>query len=152
MCDVLYAVLYVRVNGFVVRGCFVLRRFYINVCNCDIVSVVNVYLDHLKFCVVCINGRRYVLCSEWYVILTSVMCPLLVLVRHIGAHCGDVMCLGSLCCMCELGFLYYDDICMCVVNNQFELLEIVFNSVYIDLKYNEIYLTFTAGYMCLTYV
>ena len=27
-------------------------------------SVVNVYLDHLKFCVVCINSRRYVYCSE----------------------------------------------------------------------------------------
>ena len=27
-------------------------------------SVVSVYLDHLKFCVVCINSRRYVCCSE----------------------------------------------------------------------------------------
>ena len=27
-------------------------------------SVVNVYLDHLKFCVVCIDGRKYVCCSE----------------------------------------------------------------------------------------
>ena len=27
-------------------------------------NVVNVYLDNLKFCVVCINGRRYVCCSE----------------------------------------------------------------------------------------
>ena len=27
-------------------------------------SVVNVYLDHLKFCVMCINSRRYVCCSE----------------------------------------------------------------------------------------
>ena len=27
-------------------------------------SVVNVYLDHLKLCVVCINSRRYVCCSE----------------------------------------------------------------------------------------
>ena len=25
---------------------------YINVCNCDMFSVVNVYLDHLKVCVV----------------------------------------------------------------------------------------------------
>ena len=28
----------------------------------DMFSVVNVYLDHLKFCVVCINGRRYAFC------------------------------------------------------------------------------------------
>ena len=57
--DVLYAVLYVRVICFVVRACAVSRR-YINVCNCDMFSVVYVYLDHLKFCVVYIDGRRYV--------------------------------------------------------------------------------------------
>ena len=45
------------------HGCAVSRR-YINVFNCDMVSVVNVYIDHLKFCVVCINGQRYVCCSE----------------------------------------------------------------------------------------
>ena len=61
--DVLYAVLYVRVSCFVVRGCGVSRR-YIDVCYCDMFSVVNVYLDHLKFYVVCINSRRYVCCSE----------------------------------------------------------------------------------------
>ena len=61
--DVLYAVLYVRVNCFVVRGCGVSRR-YIDFCYCDMFSVVNVYLDHLKLCVVCINSRRYVCCSE----------------------------------------------------------------------------------------
>ena len=38
-----------------------------------------------------------------------------------------------------------DDICMCVVNKQFELLEFVFDSVYVDLQYDEISLTFTAG-------
>ena len=46
-----------------VLGCAVSRR-YINVCNCDMFGVVNVYLDHLKFCVLCIDGRRYVCCSE----------------------------------------------------------------------------------------
>ena len=44
---------------FVVRRCTVSRR-YINVCNCDMIIVVNVYLDHLKLCVVCINGRMFV--------------------------------------------------------------------------------------------
>ena len=34
---------------------------------------------------------------------------------------------------------------MCVVNKQFELLEFVFDSVYVDLQYDEISLTFTAG-------
>ena len=39
-----------------------------NVCNCDMFSVVNMYLDHLKFCIVCINGRMYVCCSECNVV------------------------------------------------------------------------------------
>ena len=43
-CDVLYEVLYVCVCCFVVCGCAVSRRY------------IDVYLDHLKFCVVCING------------------------------------------------------------------------------------------------
>ena len=34
---------------------------------------------------------------------------------------------------------------MCVVNKQFELPEFVFDSVYVDLQYDEISLTFTAG-------
>ena len=67
VCDVLYAVLYARFNCFVARGCAVSRR-YINVCNCDMFSVVNVYLDHLRFCLVCINGRRYVCYGECYVV------------------------------------------------------------------------------------
>ena len=42
-----------------------------------------------------------------------------------------------------------DDVCMCVVNKQFELLEFVSESVYVDLQYDEISLTFTAGPVCL---
>ena len=34
---------------------------------------------------------------------------------------------------------------MCVVNKHFELLEFVFNSIYVDLQYDEIYPTFTTG-------
>ena len=49
----------------------------------------------------------------------------------------------------ELGFLNCDDVCMCVVNKQFELLEFVSDSVYIDLQYDEISLTFTARSVCL---
>ena len=45
----------------------------------------------------------------------------------------------------ELGFLNCDDVYMCVVNKQFELLEFDFDSVYVDLQYDEISLTFTAG-------
>ena len=67
VCDVLYAVLYVRVNCFVVLGCSVSKR-YIDVCNWDLFSVVNVYIDHMKVCAVCINGRRYVCCSEYTIV------------------------------------------------------------------------------------
>ena len=52
---------------------------------------------------------------------------------------------GCVCIGGELGFLNCDDICMCVVNKQFELLEFVFDSVYVDLQYDEISLTSTAG-------
>ena len=62
VCDVLYAVLFVYSSCFVVHGCAVSRR-YIYICNYDVFTVVNVYHDHLKFCVVCINGRMYVCCS-----------------------------------------------------------------------------------------
>ena len=48
---------------------------YIIVCNCDMFTVVNVYLDHLKFCGVCIIGGRYVRCSEFNVSLMSAMIP-----------------------------------------------------------------------------
>ena len=34
---------------------------------------------------------------------------------------------------------------MCVVDKQFQVIEFVFDSVYVDLQYDEIYLTSTAG-------
>ena len=55
---------------------------------------------------------------------------------------------GCVCFRGELGFLNYDDI-MCVVNKQFELLEFVFDYVYVDLQSDEISITFTAGYVSL---
>ena len=63
----LYAVLYVDVNCFVVRGCAVSWR-YIHISNSDMFSVVYMSLDHLKFCIVCINGQMYICCSELYVV------------------------------------------------------------------------------------
>ena len=116
----------------------VLSRGGIHVCNCDMFSVVYMYLDHLKYCVVCIDGRRYVCCSKCNE-------PCSCLVQPIGAHCCEVMYFGCFGFRDELGFLNCDDVCMCVVNKQFELLEFVFDSVYVDLQYDEIYLTFTAG-------
>ena len=48
------------------------------------------------------------------------------IVQPIIAHCCEVMYLGCFGFMGELGFLNCDDICMCVVNKQFEPLEFVF--------------------------
>ena len=71
--DVLYAVLYACVCCFVVHGCADSRR-YIDVCYCDMFSVVNVYLDHLKFCVVCmVEGMSVVV--NVMLSLMSVMSP-----------------------------------------------------------------------------
>ena len=130
------------------RGC-ALSSMYINVCNCDMFSVVYVYLEHLKFCVVCIDGRRYVCCSECNVVSNKCNEPTSCLVQPIAAHGGKVMYFGYVCFRGELGFLICDDVCMCVVNTQFELFEFVFGSVYVDLQYDEISLTFTAGSVAL---
>ena len=128
------------------HGCAVSRR-NINVCHCDMISDVNLYLDYLEFCVVCINGRRYVCCGECYVVYCDE--PISCHVEPIGAHCCEVMYFGCFGLRGELGFLNCDDICVCVVNKQFELPEFVFDSVYVDLHYDEIYLTFTARSVCL---
>ena len=144
----MYAVLYVHVSCFVVRGCGVSRR-YIDVCCCDMFSVVNVYLDYLKFCVVCINSRRYVCCSECDGVSNECNEPTSCRVQPIDAQCFEVMYFGCFGFRGELGFLNCDDVSMCVVNKQFELLEFVSESVYVDLQYDEISLTFAAVSVCL---
>ena len=45
--------------------------------------------------------------------------------QPIGTHGGEVMYFGCVCFRGELVFLNCDDICMCIVNKQFELLEFV---------------------------
>ena len=85
--------------------------------------VVNVYLGYLKFCVVCINSRRYVCCSESDVVSNECNEPTSFLVQPIGVHCCEVMNFGCFGFRGELGFLNSDDVCMCVVIKQFELLE-----------------------------
>ena len=142
--DVLYAVLYVRVRCPAVRGCGVSRR-YIDVFYCDIFSIVNVYLDHLKVCVVCINSQRHVCCSECDVVSNECDEPTSWLVQPIGARCSEVMYFGCFSFRGELDYLNCDDVCMCVANKQPELPEPVSESVYVDLQYDEISLTFTAG-------
>ena len=56
---------------------------------------------------------------------------------------------GGVCFRGELDFLNCQDICVCVLNEQFELLEFVFYSVSVDLQYDAISLTFTAVFVSL---
>ena len=74
------------------------------------VSVVDVYLYHLKFCVVCINGRRYVCCSECKIASNECNEPTPCLVQPIGTHGVEVMYFGCVCFMVELGFPNCDEI------------------------------------------
>ena len=68
----------------------------------------------------------------------------------ISAHYCEVMYFGCVSFRGEFGFLNCDDISMCVVNKQVELLEFVFVSVYVDLQYDDISYIFAAGsvYLC----
>ena len=109
-----------------------------------IVICLVLYLDHLKFCVVCINCQRYVCRSEGDVVSNECNEPTSCLVQPIGAHCCEVMYFGCFGFRGELGFLNCDDFCMCFVNKQYELVEFVSESVYVDLQYDEISPTFTA--------
>ena len=56
--------------------------------------VVNVYLDHLKFCIVCIDGRRYVCCSDCNVVTNECNEPTSCLVQPIGTHGVKLCTLG----------------------------------------------------------
>ena len=113
------------------RGSAVSRR-YINVCNCDMFSVVYVYLDHLKFGVVCIDGRRYVCCSECNVVSNECNKPTSCLVQPIGAHGCEVMYFGCFGFWGELGFLNCDDVCMCVVISSLSSSSLLVNGTKVD--------------------
>ena len=60
------------------------------------------------------------------VVLNVLLCecnePTSGIVQPIGTHGGEVMYFGCVCFRGKLGFLNCDDICMCVVNMQFELI------------------------------
>ena len=58
-----------------------------------------------------------------YVVSNECNGPTFCLVQPIGTNSGEVMYFGCVCFRGEFGFLICDDICMCGVNRQFELLE-----------------------------
>ena len=73
-------------------------------------------------CVLIVDG---VCCSECDVVSNECNEPTSCLVQPIGAHCCEVMYFWCFGFRGELGSLNCDDVCMCVVNKQFELLEFV---------------------------
>ena len=91
---VLYAVVYVCVSCLVLRGCAVSSR-YINVSNCDMFSVVNVYLDYL-------NSVLYVLMVERMSVVVNVMSLMSVMSPH-PALCN--LSVRTVVKLCTLGVL-----------------------------------------------
>ena len=89
---------------------------------------------------------------EGMYVVVNVMLSLMSVMSPPPAMCN--LSLRTAVKLCNLGVLalgvsLVSCICMFVVNKQFELLEFVFDSVYVDPQYDEIYLTFTAGSVCL---
>ena len=83
-------------------------------------------------------------------VVGNAMLSLMIVMNPPPALCNNLSAstVVRLCTLGELGFLNCDDICMCVVNKQFELLE--FDFVYVDLQYDVISLNFTTGFvLCL---
>ena len=80
--------------------CFKEVYIYIYICIYIYIAIMirlvllNVYLDHLMFCVVCINGQRYVCCGECYVIFDECYEPTSCFVQPIVAHGCEVMYFG----------------------------------------------------------
>ena len=97
-------------------------------------------------CVLMVEGMSVVV--NVMLSLMSVMSP----PPALCTHGGEIMYFGCVCYRGELGFLNCNDIRMRVVNKQCGLLEFVFDSVYVDLQYDEISLTFTAGSVSLCLV
>ena len=93
-------------------------------------------------CVFMVEGMSC--CGECYVVSNDCDEPIACLVQHTVAHWCEVLYFGCFDFRGELGFLNCDDVCICVVNN-LEFHEFVSESVYVDLQYDEISLTFTAG-------
>ena len=71
-----------------VLGCSVTRR-YVDVCYCDMFSVCDVYIDLLKFNVMCINGRWYISVAV-NVILSLISAGVCVLGGVMGACVGVI--------------------------------------------------------------
>ena len=79
-------------------------------------------------CVLIVEGMSVVVMLS----LMSVMSPPPALC-NLSVRTDVKLCIFGVLVRGELGFLNCDAVCMCVANKQFELLEFVSESVYVDL-------------------
>ena len=93
--------------------------------------------------------RSYLLCVSIIECISVVVNAMLSLmyVQPIVSHRRESMYFGCFDFRVSLVSRTVDDVCMCVANKQPELPEFVFESVYVDMQYDEISLTPTAGYV-----
>ena len=84
----------------------------------------------MNFCVACIDDMSVVV--NVMLSLMSVMSPPIALCNLTARTVVMFMYFECVCFRGELGFLNCDDICICVVNKQFEILEFLY-SIYVDL-------------------
>ena len=90
-------------------------------------------------CVLIVKGMSVVV--NMMLSLMSVMSPPSALC-NLSVRTAVKLCIfGVLAFRGELGFLNCDDVCMCVVNKQFELLEFVSDPVYVDLQYDGLFVS-----------
>ena len=91
----------------------------------------------LTICVLMVEGRSAVV--NVMLSLMSVMSPPPALCNLSLRTVVKLCTLGVFDFRGELGFLNCDNVCMRVVNKQFELLEFVFESVYVHLHFDRFY-------------
>ena len=108
---------------------------------CLVLSMCTLTICSSVLCVLLVEGMS---------VVVNVMLSLMSVMSQPHALCNLSvrmvvrLCTLDVCFRGEIVFLKCDDICLCVVNKQFELFAFAFDSVYVGLQYDEISLTFTA--------
>ena len=104
--------------------------------TCLVLLMYTLTISSSVLCVLMVEGMSVVV--NVMLSLMSVMSPPPALCTLSARTVVELCTLGVFAFRGELGFLNCYDICMCVVNKQFDLLEFVFDSVYVGLQYDEI--------------
>ena len=87
----------------------------------------------------CVDGLGHVYVCESYVILDQCDEPLSLFVLSVCAYGGVVGYLRCFVFLCEFCFLYCDDARLGAVLKVFQFLNFVSDAVYVDLKYDDVF-------------